>query len=285
MPSLIDIRQRIRSVKNTQKITKAMKMISSVRLRRAQERVLLARPYANIMAELIANAVGAATASEELAEHPLLARREEKRVQLILMTSDRGLAGSFNSNLVKAAQTFYAERGGADIEMEAIGRKGRDFFRKRGAALSGEHLGLGNKALFEEVAPIADRMIERFRNQEIDAVYVLYNEFKSLLTQKLTVSRVLPIELPEGKKPHDYIVEQPPRELLEAFLPRYARVIIHHALLESSAAEQAARMAAMDAATANAEELIDKLTLYMNRVRQASITREIIEVVSGASAQ
>jgi F-type H+-transporting ATPase subunit gamma len=259
-------------------------MISSVRLRRAQERVLLARPYAHILAELVSNAAYAAMSSEVLAEHPLIARREEKRVQLIFMTSDRGLAGSFNSNLIKAAQQFLREREGVAVEMEVIGRKGRDFFRKRDVTLTGEHLGLANKALFEEVAPIADRAIQRFRDREVDAVYVLYNEFKSLLTQKLSVLRVLPMELPESGSPPDYIVEQPAPELVEAIFPRYVRVMIHHALLESSAAEQAARMTAMDAATTNAEELIEKLTLYMNRVRQASITREIIEVVSGATA-
>lgn len=284
MPSLIDIRQRIRSVKNTQKITRAMKMVSAARLRKAQDRVLFARPYAHSLRELMADAVGAASASERLAGHPLLARREEKRVQLILFTSDRGLAGSFNSNLTKAAEQFVKSKSECDVVMELIGRKGADYFRKRGATISGSHLELATKALFEDVAPIANDVMERFEKAEIDAVYLLYNEFKSILSQKVTVQRLLPLDLPEGKAPADYIYEQPPEELLEAFLPRYVRVTMHHALLESTAAEHAARMTAMDAATSNASDLIDKLTLYMNRVRQASITTEIIEVVSGAVA-
>ncbi len=284
MPSLIDIRRRIRSVRNTQQITKAMKMVSTARLRRAQERVLLARPYARMLSELVANVAAAAQSEELLAAHPLLVRRAEERVQLVFYTADRGLAGAFNSNLIKAAQQFLREREGVRVEIEAIGRKGRDFFRKRKAALSGEHLGLGNKALYADIVPVADRIIERYRSAEIDAVYLLYNEFKSILSQKLAVERVLPIELPKGRRFTEYIYEQPPVQMLERLLPQYVRVSFYHALLESTAAEHAARMTAMDAATSNAAELIDKLTLYLNRVRQASITREIIEVVSGAAA-
>jgi F-type H+-transporting ATPase subunit gamma len=284
MPSLIDIRRRIRTVRNTQQITKAMKMVSAARLRRAQDRTLLARPFARILHEFIADAVASAFASEQLASHPLLARREEKRIQLLLFTSDRGLAGAFNSNLIKAAQKFVSDHAGAAVEFELIGRKGRDFFRRRGALITGEYLGLANQARYEDAVPLANKAIERFRGGEIDAVYLLYNGFKSVLSQTLTVERILPVELPGGGEAMEYITEQPPGELLEALLPRYVRVAVHHALLESTAAEHAARMTAMDAATTNAAELIDKLTLYMNRVRQASITREIIEVVSGASA-
>jgi F-type H+-transporting ATPase subunit gamma len=284
MPSLIDIRQRIRSVKNTQKITRAMKMVSAARLRKAQDRALLARPYTHILGELMADAAAATTAEESLAEHPLLARREEKRVRLILFTSDRGLAGSFNTNLIKVAENFVRERAEAEVTMELVGRRGRDYFRKRDAAISGDHIDLAAQARFEDVAPIADQVMEQFAAGEVDAVYILYNGFKSVLSQELTIERLLPITLPEGEAPQDYITEQPARELLEAFLPRYVRVTIHDALLESTAAEHAARMTAMDAATSNAGELIDKLTLYMNRVRQASITTEIIEVVSGAVA-
>ena len=286
MPSLIDIRQRIRSVKNTQKITKAMKMVSAARLRRAQGRVLLARPYSRMLYELMASAAVSAGASETLAEHPLLVSRPEEHIELILITSDRGLAGSFNTNLIKAAEHFLAERSEAEIGMELIGRKGRDYFKKRGATVLGEHIELTHHGVrYQDCAPIAEQAMERYRDREVDAVYLLYNEFKSVLTQKLTTFRLLPIELGDAsEEPRDYITEQPPRELLESFLPRYVGVTVHHALLESAAAEQAARMTAMDAATTNAAELIDKLTLYMNRVRQASITREIIEVVSGASA-
>lgn len=284
MPSLIDIRRRIRSVRNTQQITKAMKMVSTARLRRAQDRVLLARPYAEILHRMIANVAGAAPADEERLAGTLLARRPERRVQLLFFTSDRGLAGAFNSNLIKAAQQFLRERHDASVEMELIGRKGRDFFRKRRAAISGEHIGLTNQALYEDIVPIAAMVMDFYRKEEIDAVYILYNEFKSILSQKLTVARVLPVELPPPpERPAEYIYEQPPAELLGMLLPRYVEVMIHHALLESTAAEQAARMTAMDAATTNATELIDKVTLFMNRVRQASITREIIEVVSGAT--
>jgi F-type H+-transporting ATPase subunit gamma len=285
MPSLIDIRRRIRSVRNTQQITKAMKMVATARLRRAQDRVLLARPYAGILHDLMANVAAAASGDETLGAHPLLASRPENHVQLVLLTADRGLAGAFNSNLIKAAQQFLRARADTQVQIEAIGRKGRDFFRKRAVAISGEHLGLGNKALYAEMVPVTDRIIERYRKQEIDAVYLLYNEFKSILSQKLAVTRVLPIELPRQGRFTEYIYEQPPRELLEQLLPRYVRITFYHALLESTAAEQAARMTAMDAATTNAGELIEKLTLYLNRVRQASITREIIEVVSGAAAQ
>jgi F-type H+-transporting ATPase subunit gamma len=291
MPSLIDIRRRIRSVRNTQQITKAMKMVSTARLRRAQERVVLARPYARVLRELVANVSAAAAVQlrpiegvEELTQHTLLARRPEQRVLLLLFTADRGLAGAFNSNLIKAAQRFIAERPDQTVELDLIGRKARDFFRKRGARISGEQIGLGNKALYEDVEPIIDRTIDRYRNQEIDAVYLLYNEFKSVLSQKLTVARVLPIELPAAAAEREYIYEQPPVDLLRQLLPKYVGLAIHQALLESTAAEHAARMTAMDAATTNAGELIEKLTLFMNRVRQASITREIIEVVSGAAA-
>ena len=286
MPSLIDIRRRIRSVKNTQHITKAMKMVSAARLRRAQNRVLLARPYARILDDLVASVAATLPSDEETAGHTLLAKRPEKRIQLLLFTSDRGLAGAFNANLIKAAQQFLAEHADVTVAMELIGRKGRDFFRKRGAKIAGEHIGLADHALYEDIVPVAAAVMERYRKEQVDAVYLLYNGFKSVLTQKLTVMRILPIELPTAERDTrtDYIYEQPPAELLGMLLPRYVEVAIHHALLESTAAEHAARMTAMDAATTNAAELIGELTLYRNRVRQASITREIIEVVSGASA-
>jgi len=284
MPSLIDIRRRIRSVKNTQQITRAMKMVSSAKLRRAQDRVLTARPYAQILRGLVADVAAATAGDESLATHPLLVRREEKRIQLVLITADRGLAGAFNSNLTKAGLQFLRSHPEEQVEMELIGRKGRDFFRKRGATVTGEYIQLADKARYEDVAPIAGKLIERYRSGEVDAVYVLYNEFKSVLSQKLTTSRVLPIELPEGDTQTEYIYEQPPLELLEGLLPRYVEVEVYQAVLESAAAEQAARMTAMESATTNAAELIDKLTLHMNRVRQAAITTELIEVVSGASA-
>ncbi len=284
MPSLIDFRRRIRSVKNTQQITKAMKMVSAARLRRAQDRVISARPYAGMLDQVLRNVAAAAARNERIGQHPLLVRRAEKRIQLVLVTADRGLAGAFNTNLIKAAQRFIAEHAGASVEIEAVGRKGRDFFRKRLARVSGEHVGVFQKALYTDAAAIAQKVIARYVNDEIDAVYLLYNEFKSVISQRLIVACVLPVAVPaEGDGP-DYIYEQPPEQLLGALLPRYVEVAVYRAILESAAAELAARMTAMDAATTNAIEVIDKLTLHMNRVRQASITREIIEVVSGSAA-
>jgi len=284
MPSLIDIRRRIRSVKNTQQITKAMKMVSAAKLRRAQDRVIGARPYAALLRKVLANVAVAAAADELAAQNPLLAQREERRILLILITSDKGLAGAFNANLIKGAQRFAAERPGAEVSFELIGRKGRDFFRKRRASIAGEHVNVAPQAAYAESVAIARRAMERFGNEELDAVYLLYNEFKSVVSQKLTLTRVLPAELPVRPEPVDYIFEQPAAELLNDLLPRYVELECYRALLESTAAEHAARMTAMEAATSNAADMIARLTLFMNRVRQASITKEIIEVVSGAAA-
>jgi F-type H+-transporting ATPase subunit gamma len=284
MPSLIDIRRRIRSVKNTQQITKAMKMVSAAKLRKAQDRVIAGRPYAALLRTVLGNVAAVAMADERVAGHPLLASRPEQRVQLLLLTADKGLAGAFNSNLIKESQRFLAERPAA-VELELLGRKGRDFWRKqRGVTISGEHLGVTAAPDYAAAAAIAGKSMERFAAGEIDAVWLLYNEFKSVMSQKLTLKRVLPVEIPVQSGPVDYIFEQPPARMLETLLPRYVEIEIYGALLESAAAEQAARMTAMEAATSNAAEMIEDLTLYMNRVRQASITTEIIEVVSGAAA-
>ena len=284
MPSLIDIRRRTRSVKNTQQITKAMKMVSAAKLRRAQDRVIASRPYAALLRKVLGNVAAAVAADEQENPNPLLARREEQRVLLVVITGDKGLAGAFNTNIIKGAQRFFAERSGASVTLELIGRKGRDFFRKREAKISGDQIGLAAKPVYDDTAAIARKVMEMFRNEEIDAVYVVYNEFKSVMTQRLTVSRVLPAELPEQANPVDYIFEESPAEMLNDLLPRYVEVEFYRALVESAAAEHAARMTAMDAATSNAADMIERLTLYMNRVRQASITKEIIEVVSGAAA-
>src|SRR5262245_39007363 len=279
MPSLIDIRRRIRSVKNTQQITKAMKMVSAAKLRRAQDRVISARPYAGLLRQMLANvAAVAGTVS------PLLAARPEKRIQLVLITGEKGLAGAFNSNLIKGSMRFAEEHPGAAIEYVLLGRKGRDYYRKRQATIVGDHTGVMNSVKYPDAAGIAQAAIGRFGADEIDAVYVLYNEFRSVMSQKLTVTRVLPAELPGERAATEYIFEQPPEQILGRLLPRYVEVEIYRAMLESAAAEHAARMTAMDAATSNATEMIGDLTLYMNRVRQASITKEIIEVVSGAAA-
>ncbi len=284
MPSLIDLRRRIRSVKNTQQVTKAMKMVSAAKLRRAQDRVIAARPYAAMFREVLGDVAAAVADDERLGAHPLLARREEKRVLQILLTSDRGLAGAFNSNLIKASLQFVNERAEAEVSLEVVGRKGRDFWRKRRGKTFPEHVGISEKPGYEEAAGIARGAMERFERKEIDAVYVVYNEFKSILSQKLTVVRVLPMEPPKPGAGRDYIYEQPPLDLLGTLLPRYVEIAVYQAMLESAAAEQAARMTAMEAATSNAGEMIENLTLYMNRVRQASSTKQIIEVVSGAAA-
>ncbi len=284
MPSLIDIRRRIRSVKNTQQITKAMKMVSAAKLRRAQDRTIASRPYARMLRTVLGNVAAAAAGDDLAAENPLLARREERRILLVLITADKGLAGAFNTNLIKAAQRFSADHAGAAVQMVLIGRKGRDFFRKRDASIVSDHVGLAAKAQYSDVAEIAQKAMELFSKQEIDAVYLLGNEFKSVVSQNLTIKRVLPVELPEQDNPVDYIYEEPPAEMLLDLLPRYVEMEFYRALVESTAAEHAARMTAMDAATSNAADMIEKLTLYMNRVRQASITKEIIEVVSGAAA-
>jgi F-type H+-transporting ATPase subunit gamma len=282
MPSLIDIRRRIRSVKSTQQITKAMKMVSAAKLRRAQERVMSSRPYAAMLRQMLAN-VAAAPAGEE-GVSPLLADRPERRIQVILLTSDRGLAGAFNTNLIRAAQTFATEHADATVEFETVGRKGRDYFARRHWKLSGEHIGILNKPAYSEAAAIGQKVAQRVINDEIDAVYLIYNEFKSVISQKLTITKILPVSAPVQDEPVDYIYEQPPEQLLASLLPKYVELQVYTAMIETVAAEHAARMTAMDSASTNAADMIERLTLYMNRVRQASITREIIEVVSGASA-
>jgi F-type H+-transporting ATPase subunit gamma len=285
MPSLIDIRRRIRSVKNMQQITKAMKMVSAAKLRRAQERAIASRPYARIMQRMLSNIAAASAGSEDVAELPLLQVRDEKRVQLIVVSSDTGLAGAFNSNLLRNAQKFVDEHRGADLRVETIGRKSRDYFRKRGFNLSGEYIGIVEKPKIEQAREIAGKMIDRYSKAEVDAVYLAVNEFKNVMAPSLVLKKILPVELPEGGGEQiDYIWEQSPKELLSDLLPRYIEMSIYRAMLESLSAYHAARMAAMDAASSNAGDVIQTLTLNLNRVRQASITREIIEIVSGAAA-
>jgi F-type H+-transporting ATPase subunit gamma len=285
MPSLIDLRRRIRSVKNTQQITKAMKVVSAAKLRRAQDRVLAARPYAQIIRRMLVNVAQAASEHQDGEAIPLLARRPEKRIQFLVITADRGLAGAFNSNVIRTAQRFIQEHAGTEVELELIGRKGRDFFRKRHRHITGEYATLFQKApRYEDALEISRKVIDRFEKAETDAVYLVVNNFKTMMSSRLVVTRVLPLELPEKQEQIDYIYEEPPERLLESLLPRYIEAQIYRAMLESAAAEHAARMTAMEAASSNAADVIDSLTLKMNRVRQASITREIIEIVSGAAA-
>ncbi len=285
MPSLIDIRRRIRSVKNTQQITKAMKMVSAAKLRRAQDRVISARPYSKMLGRMLENVARAAASSEEAASHPLLQRREEKRIQLLVLTGDRGLAGAFNANAIKATQRFIADHPGAEISLELMGRRGRDFFKRRARNISGEHATLFLRAVELSAAQeISRKVIERFENAGVDAVYIIGNQFRTVVAADLVTRRILPVEMPEAGGDVDYIFEQEPGQMLQTLLPRYVEMQIYQAMLESSAAEHAARMTAMETASSNAGEMIEKLTLNMNRVRQASITREIIEIVSGAAA-
>lgn len=288
MPSLIDIRRRIRSVKNTQQITKAMKLVSAAKFRRAQERALASRPYAEMMGRVLTNIAAAAEGDEEVSALPLLQVREEKRIQLVVVSSDRGLAGAFNANLLRMAQRFLDERAGAEIQIEAVGRKARDYFRRRGANVTGEHAGVMERPTLEKAREIAGKMMDLYARPEVDAVYLAVNEFKSVMAPSLVLRKILPIDVPEKENEDeqiDYIYEQPPAELLSRLLPRYVEMSVYRAMLESVSAEHAARMTAMDTASSNAGDVIQSLTLTMNRARQAAITKEIIEIVSGAAAQ
>jgi F-type H+-transporting ATPase subunit gamma len=280
MPSLKNIRTQIASKKSTQKITRAMKLVAASRLRRAQDAIVAARPYANALGEAIAEV--ALRAGPE--SHPLLDRRAPERITLVLLTSDRGLAGGFNANLLKLASRFAEEHSSEELVFEIVGKKARDFFRRRNRKISGEHIDLFRNFSYGDAERIATGVIERYAKAEVDAVYLFVNEFRNVVAPNLTHRRILPIEVPKSQTIADYIYEQKPEELLGSLLPRYVKLQIYRALLESSAAEHAARMTAMDAASSNANDVIDRLTLYMNRVRQASITKEIIEVVSGAAA-
>ncbi|MGA2415738.1 MAG: FoF1 ATP synthase subunit gamma [Candidatus Sulfotelmatobacter sp.] len=358
MPNILDIRRRIRSVVNTRQITKAMKVVSAAKLRRAQERALSARPYAQMLTNVLKSLVARAEIYDsETGEpkHPLLAQRPEQNILLIVVTGDKGLAGAFSANITKAASRFLESKTGKNIDIEAIGRKGRDFLRRRYPAaavqtrtlaeadeslenraesgarvaeieITGEHVGVLGKLEFSQARTLAETVIERYEREEVDSVYVVFNEFKSVIAQRLIVEQILPIgeigqqavrlseEMTEEEKKKakeaaisagvglrgetpadqaaekiatadvDYIYEQPPEELFRSLLPKYVATQVFRALLESVAAEHAARMTAMDAATSNATDMIDSLTLAMNRARQAKITKEIIEIVSGAAA-
>jgi len=292
MANLLDIRRRIKSVKNTQQITKAMKMVSAAKLKRASDRVINARPFANKMTDVLGELSG--QTSEDF-HHPLLDARGDQRYLVVLITADKGLCGAFNTNLLKTAQTVLKENGEKEIELLTIGRKGRDFFRRRGK-IAGEYVGLTGKGRveFSEALDVARDVVKRFtENEEIDKVFLIFAEFKSVLNQRMVVEQLLPIsrntETEAAAAEHtsdskDYIYEQPAPEIFSRLLPRLVETQIFRALLESIASEQGARMTAMDAASKNAGDLISSLTLNMNRVRQAAITREIIEIVSGAAA-
>ena len=291
MPSLIDLRRRIRAVKSTQQITKAMKMIAASRLKRAQDRVIAARPFAQRMLKVLNGLVSRVDQDA----HPLLRIPAEGtgRPLLIVITADRGLCGSFNSNIIKAAGQFILNQApGRDIALALVGRKGRDFFRRRGFDVRYETVGIFQKMTFADAIDIADAAIEDFTSGAASSVHLVYNEFKSVMTQRLVVERLLPIPRLDGDAAQqdgagpavDYLYEPSAEEIFHDLLPRHVQIQVYRALLESNAAFFAAQMTAMDAATRNSTEMIENLTLYMNKVRQAAITREIIEVVSGAAA-
>jgi F-type H+-transporting ATPase subunit gamma len=358
MPNILDIRRRIRSVVNTRQITKAMKVVSAAKLRRAQDRTVAARPYAQMLTNVLKSLVARAEIYDPETgqpKHPLLAQRPEQNILLIVVTGDKGLAGAFSANVTKAAARFLESKAGKNVDIEAIGRKGRDFLRRRYPAaavqtrslaeteesmetraeageragaiqITGEHVGVLGKLQFSQARTLAESVIERYQREEIDSVYLVFNEFKSVIAQRLVVEQILPIEkvgepairqseeMTEDEKKKakeaaisagvgmrsespadrvaekfatadvDYIYEQSPEELFRSLLPKYVGIQIFRALLESVAAEHAARMTAMDSATSNATDMIDSLTLVMNRARQAKITKEIIEIVSGAAA-
>ena len=348
MANILDIRRRIRSVTNTRQITKAMKMVSAAKLRRAQERALSARPYAVMLTNVLKSLVSRVEIYDPKTgepRHPLLAQRPENRILLIVITGDKGLAGAFNTNILKAAQRFLASKQGKNIEIETYGRKGRDFLKRRypGAdprpadsqeamrtTIVGEQVGILNALDYTMATELAERVIKRYTDDEIDAVYIVFNEFKSVIAQRLVVERILPIEhIGEAEIAQaEGLDQEEKKRLIEAakgtgvslrgailpkstasrrnlpphlwttftlaigrealfssrLRPKYVAIQIFHGLMESVAAEHAARMTAMDAATNNASDMIESLTLAMNRARQAKITKEIIEIVSGAAA-
>src|SRR5436190_7934232 len=289
MPSLIDLRRRVRAVKNTQQITKAMKMVAASKLRRAQEKITSARPYAVQMQHVLAGLAGRVDESI----HPLLAAREtgpDSRTLIIVVTSDKGLCGSFNTNLNKAA-SLLAVKSPAQCVFGLVGRKGRDYFGRRGFKVDFEQVGIFQKLAFSSAQTIATLAMEAFISGRADRVLIVYNEFKSVMSQKVVVDQLLPIahsDTPESEPVADgqveYLFEPTAQEIFNQLLPRYVEVQVYRALLDSNAAFYAAQMTAMDTATRNSADMISSLTLYMNKVRQAAITREIIEVVSGAQA-
>lgn len=290
MPSLLDMRRRIKSVKNTQQITKAMKMVAAAKLKRAQDRVTASRPFAGKMSEVLGDL--SAKVADEFS-HPLLDERGDEKYLIVLISADKGLAGAFNANVIKATQAFLKENAGKSAEMIPVGRKGRDFFKRRDIKFLDEYIGLTGtgSVKYEDAVAIADKIIKTFTDDtSIDKVFVVFTEFKTVLSQKPVIQQLLPIprasgdEQGEGATQAEYIYEQPAAEIFGKLLPRQVVTQIYRGMLESVASEQGSRMTAMDSASKNAGELIDTLTLNMNRIRQAAITKEIIEVVSGAAA-
>src|SRR5215469_7883185 len=288
MPTLLDFRRRIRSVKNTQQITRAMKFVAAARLRRAQESALAARPYATELARMLRSIM----ARIDEPQHPLLFKRPEERILAIVLSGERGLAGAFNTNILRKANEFLRQSKNKKLSVVPVGKKGRDALKRAGFTFAAEYVNVLAKVEFSTAREIAGLVSELYTKDEIDSVYLIFSEFKSVMTANLKLEKLLPLE-PETVSPDDagkeqasqvdYIYEQAPEKLLGALLPKYVETQILRAMLESSAAEYAARMTAMESATRNAGEVIQALTLHMNKVRQAAITKEIIEIVSGAS--
>jgi F-type H+-transporting ATPase subunit gamma len=285
MATLLDFRRRIRSVKNTQQITRAMKFVAAARLRRAQESALAARPYALELARVLRSTM----ARIDEPQHPLLAKRPEERILAIVLSGERGLAGAFNTNILKKANEFLRAKSGKQLSILPVGKKGRDSLRRAGFSFVAEYVNVLAKVSFSTAREISGLVTELYSKEEIDAVYLIFSEFKNVISSNLKVDKLLPVE-PESPEQGeqaafavDYIYEQPEAKLLGALLPKYIEAQVLRVMLESSASEYAARMAAMESATRNAGEVIQALTLHMNKVRQAAITKEIIEIVSGAS--
>jgi F-type H+-transporting ATPase subunit gamma len=286
MPSLRDIKRKITSVKKTQQITKAMKMVAAAKLRRAQDRVIAARPYSRKMLQVIASLA----ARTPRVQHPLLAKRDPKKVKLLVLTSDRGLCGAYNTNILRKAaeaiKQFTAKN--KDVSVNVVGRKGRDFFRRRSMYTVGRVWTEFSMISYEKAADIGKHIVDRFITEEADEVYMLYNEFKSVMQQRVTLEKLLPMEPPSEPDPFmgavDYLYEPSEEEILSSLLPKHIEVQVYRALLESQASEMGARMTAMDSATRNAKDMIEKLTLKFNKQRQATITKEISEIVGGAEA-
>jgi F-type H+-transporting ATPase subunit gamma len=291
MPTLLDFRRRIRSVKNSQQITRAMKFVAAARLRRAQEAALAARPYAQELARVLRSTM----ARIQEPQHPLLERREEKNVLAVVLAGERGLAGAFNANILRKAGEFFRAHRDKKVVTIAVGKKGRDALKKSGFSFAGEWINVLARVEFKIAREIAALATELYAKKEVDSVYIIFSEFKSVIAPNLAVEKLLPVEAvaktdPEKDKGKqqteaqvDYIYEQPEAQLLDKLLPRYVETQILRAMLESSASEYAARMTAMESATKNAGDVIEALTLHMNKVRQAAITKEIIEIVSGAT--
>lgn len=281
MASSQDLRRRIKSVKNTQQITKAMKMVAAAKLRRAQEAVVAARPFCRMIKDVL----GRVAKSAGGVNHPLLEVREPKNIAYVVVTADRGLCGGFNANVIKMA--FNESKAVKDPVMVTVGRKSRDFFRRRNYNIGEQYVGLGENIKFAQAQDIARYVIDKYSNAEFDVVYLSFSEFVSVMTQRPTTIKLLPVEPPQEKeeaKPVEYIYEPSAESVLYELLPKYVETTIFSALLESKAGEQAARMTAMDSATSNAADMIDRLTLVLNRARQAAITKEIAEIVGGSAA-